>query len=700
MINETNQLAHALKHAGIAAAPWHPRYGPISNIKANAPCIQIILDGSRVSKLVSVASEKGKNIRRFGDNQGSFPAMNLTPLYRITNAETKKAISALIESRGEGIDLETIKSWCVTDNWGAKFQKKYRQNFTARPAELLKLLGEANGFEPINDLIHAAEAFQSPELLHQEMERVSFQMLRDRNGIVSALQILFYMPTQKDEDNGETGKLSVVLDSEELLDEGWSTAGPKFAKGLNAALMRAEALGQGKTQYDRKDAFGLPYAPIEDTMPKVKLDAGFDVTLRTMFHGQPCQYRYGAIENGSYPISREKRTELSAALEWLSREERQDKTWVRLGKDEAMFVYPSKLPDGEISLTGSFQKPSNERPRAGLFEAKAQDFAEYLTKTKALDPERYPEWMQFFALRKLDKARTKVVYSYNTTPDDIVARSDQWQRAAVNLPRFHFGVPWVPFPLRVSAVINRVWKRDGSVIDDQHKDVPAYHGMELFFGVPQEVLREDLRILMRNASPLAPYAGKLLIGARRQNDQVIHELQSVLALLGMLLYWMDHRKDDYMNEYPYLLGQMLKAADSLHELYCVNVRGDKDDQLPQLIGGSFYAAAADFPNQTLAQLLKRMQPYLNWARSNKSKRLKAATDNGEPPAGPSAGYYLSVFSQLAGQLKPVLAPDVRFSDVEKAQLFIGYLASFPKKESPQPQQSEESSNESNSVKGE
>lgn len=700
MINETNQLANALKHANIAAAAWHPRYGPISNIKADAPCIQIILDGNRVSRLVSVAPEKGKNIRRFGDNQGSFPAMNLTPLYRITNAEVKKEIAALIESRGEGLDLETVKSWCTTDNWGAKFQKKYRQNFMARPTELLKHLGDENSFEPINELVHATEAFQSPECLHQEMERIALRMLSNRDGIVPALQTLFYLPTQKEEENGETGKLSVILDSEELLDEGWSTVGPKFARGLNAALMQAEALGQKEAHYDRKDAFGLPCATVEDPMPKVKLDAGFEVTLRTMFRGQPCQYRYGAIENGSYPISREKRTELSAALEWLSRKERQDKTWVRLGKDEAMFIYPSKLPEREISLTGSFQKPADEKPRAGLFEAKAKDFAEYLTETKTLDPERYPEWMQFFVLRKLDKARTKVVYSYNTTPDDIVTRSDQWQRAAENLPWFHFGKPWVPFPLRVSAIINCVWKRDGSVIDDQHKELPAYHGMDLFFGVPQEVLREDLRILVRNASPLAPYAGRILIDESRQDDQAIPALHAVLSLLGMLLYWMNHRKDDYMNEYPYLLGQMLKAADSLHELYCVNVRGDKPEKLPQLIGGSLYVTAADFPNRTLVQLMTRMQPYLNWARSNRTMRLKTAKDNSEQADGPSAGYFLSVFSQLAVQLKPVLTTDVRFSDMEKAQLFLGYLASFPKKEPAQPQQSEEVNNESNSVKGE
>lgn len=689
MINEINQLSAALQGASITTTAWHRRYGPISNIKANAPCIQIILDGPRISKLVSVPADKGVNIRRYGDNQGSFPAMNLTPLYRIADAAVKKEITALVENRGEGMDIEKVKSWCVADNWMAKFQKKYRQNFMIRPQELTALLGKDHVFLPAAELIRSAELFQDPVTLHRALEQKVLEMLENRDGIISALQILFYLPSQKDEENGETGKLSVVLDTEDLIDEGWSTVGYRFAEGLNQALMQADDAAETDKAGEMLDAFGRSYTPLEDTMPKVKLDAGFDVTLRTMFHGQPCQYRYGAIENGSYPISKGKRAELSAALEWLSRKERIDKTWVRIGKNEAMFVYPSALPEEVPSLTGTFQKPADEEAREGLFEAKSKDFAEYLTRTKTLDPDRYPEWIQFFVLRKLDKARTKVVYTCNATPDEVVNKSDLWQLAAVNLPQFHFGSPWVPFPLRVSGIINRIWKQDGTVLDEQHKEVSAFHGMELFFGVPEQVLREDLRRLVKNASPLAVFAGSHINRANSQKPQVISDIQSVLVLMGMLLYWTHHRKDDYMNEYPYLLGQMLKAADYLHELYCVKVRGDEDQKtMPQLIGGSLYTSAADFPNQTLVQLMQRLKPYLIWARSNRGAHLEITKKDGEKTEGPSAGYYLSVFTQLADKLLPVLEPDVRFSDAEKAQLFIGYLASFPKKETLQPQRSE------------
>ena len=682
MINELNQLAEALQNTSISISAWHHRYRPISNIRDNAPCIQIILDGHHISRIVNVSAEKGVNIRRYGDNQGSFPAMNLTPLYRIADAEVKKEINALIDNHSAEVDLEKIKSWCVSDNWTAKFQNKYRQNLISRPQELAdKLKSENIAFAPVTDLISAVEYFQDPSVMYCELQQIAFKMLEKRDGIKSALQILFFLPSQKDEESANTGKLSVVLDTEDLIDEGWSTVGPKFAKGLNQALIQAESAKQADQINEMLDAFGISYTPIDDTMPTVKLDAGFDVTLRTMFHGQPCQFRYGAIENGSYPISRKKRSDLSAALEWLSRKEREDKTWVRIGKSEAMFVYPSKLPDRLPSLTGSFQKPADEEAREGLFEAMSKDFTEYLSKTKVLDPDCYPEWIQFFVLKKLDKARAKVVYSYNASPEEIIQRSDLWQKSADNLPQFRFGRPWVPFPLQVARIINQVRKLDGTILDAKYKKASDFHGMELFFGVPSQVLREDLRVLIKNSQPLAVFSGLNLNRSIPQRMWVINDLQQVLALMGMLLYWTNHRKGDYMNEYPYLLGQMLKAADYLHELYCIKVRGNEDQKsMPQLIGGSLYTSAADFPNQTLVQLMQRMKPYLNWARSNRSAHLETTKKGGEKIEGPSAGYYLLIFTQIADKLLPVLKPDVRFSDTDKAKLFIGYLASFPKKE--------------------
>ena len=58
--------------------------------------------------------------------------------------------------------------------------------------------------------------------------------------------------------------------------------------------------------------------------------------------------------------------------------------------------------------------------------------------------------------------------------------------------------------------------------------------------------------------------------------------RSILALLGLILYRNNIQKEDYMENMPYLYGQLLKAADELQVLYCKVVR---DGEIPpQLVG--------------------------------------------------------------------------------------------------------------------
>jgi hypothetical protein len=69
---------------------------------------------------------------------------------------------------------------------------------------------------------------------------------------------------------------------------------------------------------------------------------------------------------------------------------------------------------------------------------------------------------------------------------------------------------------------------------------------------------------------------------------------------------------------------------------------------------------------------------------NRDKRIttsrKDKAGNQMEYQGPTAGYYLAVYNRLANQLKDVLTEQNRFNDHEKALLFIGYLASYPKTE--------------------
>ncbi len=683
MINELYQLSATLSRMNIDGDKWHREYKSIPNIKANAPCVRIVFLKDKVARLDSVNADLGQKLRKYGNNQGTFPAMNLAPLYRITDARQAQKISELMKADSIQIDIQQIKEWCNCSNWGVKFSRKYRNSMREIPAKLEQMLQGEAAYKPALYLIRAARPFVEPEVLHAELERVAFDALERQEDIVLALQILFYIGKEKKSPEDDYGSLSVILDCDELEDDDVSSATENFTRGLNRALLAADAIEKGKAEANEQDAFGFMFAPLEEPMPTVKLAGGFEVSLRTMFKGQPCQSRYGRFENATYPIAPEVRSGIQGALTWLSGANMKNKTWVSTNKNEVLFAYPSHLPENLPSFTALF-KATDKGEQKSRFESEAKAFSEYLTKTKTVDPENYPDNIQIFVLRKLDQARTKVIYTRCAAADDIVRNSAEWQRASKNLPEFSIQSPWTPFPLGVADILNRTWKQDGTKATDKFKPVPAYHGMELLFGVPKPVLEKDLHFMIERSANMALYAGGILNSVIRFNaaNVFIPKLQDALVVIGMILYWLGSRKVDYMKEYPYLLGQILKVSDSLHELYCCEVR---DGQIPpQLVGSSLYVAASEVPAQTLAQLANRMIPYITWAKANREacikRKLKNRQDEEMEYFGPSAGYLLYAYEQIADALLSVLKEKQRFNDYEKAQMFIGYLAAFPKKE--------------------
>lgn len=679
MINELYRLSVAMSDMGITADSWHRKYKPIPNITEKAPCIRIVFAGNQVTDFGSVDADRGKKLKKYGNNQGTFPAMNLAPLYRIENAEHTKKLSKLLEKKGAELDIQQIKDWCICNNWNDKFARKYNNCICEIPKELERLLSGNVSCEPMLRLIEQAKAFRNPKILHSELERVAFEFLEKRINIVSALQVLFYVGKPEKSAEDDYGTLSVILDSRELEYEGIPSISIRFTKDFNRALMAADADEKSEMETSSIDAFGNPFVPLEEPMPSVKLEGGFDVSLRTMFKGQPCQTRYNRIENATYPIAPKIRTQLKTSLEWLSSMEMEDKTWVSTDAKEILFAYPSKLsgqPTGYASQFGGLKRTDI------WFEKEAESFAKHIAHIREADRENYPENIQIFMLRKLDKARTKVIYSRCSSPDEVINNSERWQKAAENIPNFKVGRPRTPYPLHIAAIMNRMWNREGEQITKKIKVFLNYHGMELLFGVEKQVLENDLHILLNNSFNMTVYAGSIMntVTIYKEKDPFIPKLKETLVLTGMLLYWLGSGKEKYMNEHPYLLGQLLKVSDSLHELYCFK---ERDGQIPnQLVGNSMYVTASEMPKQVIGQLALRMTPYITWAKANRDVRIEMSYKNKEGETkqinGMSAGYLMSVYERIATQLHTVFDTKVHFDDIEKAQLFLGYLAAFPK----------------------
>lgn len=688
MINELYQLTTALNAANISTEYTHPKYKLIPKATRSAPCVHIVFDKAQLCKVESIESEQAAEIRKYGENHGTFPALNLAPLYRLTDENEKKIVSDLIDGKSTNFNLEEIRRLCREDNWGKKFRNKYRISMQNVPHEMTELFEKTGTvFPPLHQLIRVADAFSDAAHLHTELERAVFSMLEQKAGIALALQILFYFGNPEKNTEEDYGRLSAVLDCRELIQEGISVATAGFTCMLNKKLIEADASLTAEAVKKEVDAFGQIFVPLQEPMPTVKLAAGFEVSLRTMFRGQPCQSRYGKFENDTYPISKEMRYKLQAALTWMSCAERKGITWLSTNKDEALFAYSEALPQNIYSLVSFCRRQIPEDCKSGIenqgkiekkaeFEAAVKTFVTELKKTKQPGTDPMFGSIQYFVLRKFDTARTKVVYTYNTSPAEIERCSAQWSLGCQNLPAFLFGQPATLFPLEVSDVLNLIWRQDGKPSADKFKPVPRYYGMQILFGVDSSEIRRNLFVLMNNVGNLAPYLGKEGL-ARKGYDPsqatLLHQTQKALALMGLFSYQLGIKKEKYMREFPYLFGQLLKISDALHQMYCEVVR---DNDVPTVLAGSgLYIAGAEQPYKTLAVLGQRMNPYIAWAKSYRTKNIQQ-----ENQESWLAGWYLSLYERIATQLYAVWGSQTRFSEEEKAQYFIGYLAAFPRKE--------------------
>lgn len=678
MINELYELSKVLQNEGITTQRWHRKYQPIPNIRSNAPCVCIKVSAGKVIGISSVNAELGKILRKYGSNQGSYPCMNLAPLYRITD-DTKKKIIADLCDHPEKIDdafIADMETWCTEDinNWSKKFQRKYTISMINTPKELCRI---ATQYEPLKILLDETNFFADASDLHKELARTAWKMLKQKDQTSLALSVLFYQGKKDKSAEDDYGSLSVAFDSVKLIENGTPAVSESFVCKLNECLLTEDTDQHAESRVDLNDAFGIPFQAIEEPMPNVKLAGGFDVTLRTMFKEQRCQTRYGKIENASYPISPKTRMDLQAALEWAGSSEQKDTTWINTDKNEVLFAYPSSLPKQPVSFTAFFKQNCDKSIE---FSSQAKQFIQELKQTKEIGTDSNAKRITIFVLRKIDKARTKVVYTRQTDPDELEKCSEEWTLGCANLPPFPFKAPKTLYPLDIADVLNRFWKQNGEVATDKFKPVPRYHGIEILMDSKLSV-SADMHRLSESAMSIGSFFGNL-----SEKDPMQEKAKDMLALMGLFFYRERIGKEKYMESLPYLYGQLLKAADELHALYCKVVRNGEVP--PQFVGGALFQSAAEAPIRTLNILSQRIMPYYSWAKSYRLKEIMEADKESW-----RAGRMYRICEQTVNKLQNSWTPKTRFSDEEKAQLFIGYLAEFPKKEQSEKNSEEDSTNE-------
>jgi hypothetical protein len=476
--------------------------------------------------------------------------------------------------------------------------------------------------------------------------------------------------------------ISIVLDYKEWQElnsvSRYPVAHEKTVEFINNILQENEKRNNQNTKKTdenkmRKDAFGDDSDIIKDKLPKVRTYLG-DVSLRSMTRESLCHTRYGNIESESYPISKSNIANIKKAIEWLSSNERKGKNWTPANSKELLFVYPSKICDIKLAdmFGGRNDEDSNESSEnIATFEKKAEDVVKALTK---LSTNGNPIDIKLFAIKKIDDGHKNISYYRNYEAQKLIKSAEDWKNGCKNIPNMPFETK-MPFPLDIAKIVNKLYKMDGTENEGSKKLKPtsSYQGLNLMLEENNsELSRYLLSILRDNYCGLIKYLG-CSYNNRRKNDLKFDKNFRYIYIyptIGLFLYKLQINKERYMESFPFLLGQMLKISDELHALWCEVVR--KGNLPPQLAGNSLFSASLETPMSILVQLGQRINPYLAWAKQYRTKK--------EEKSG-LATWYIRLYEENCNKLQQVLPnKSIIFNDVEKSQLFVGYLASFPKKQ--------------------
>jgi hypothetical protein len=340
---------------------------------------------------------------------------------------------------------------------------------------------------------------------------------------------------------------------------------------------------------------------------------------------------------------------------------------VRAGIGELVFAYPSELAGLNNRYTAMLTPRELESERKLIsFEKAAEDFAAVYS---GKEPKKPPKYIHIFSLQRADKSskRSKVVCDRSVTPTDYIKAAEEWRKGCANIPEMHRVEARTPFPLKAAGIVNAVWRQDGR--SSQVERMKYYQGIELLIDSAKPPLLDYyIQLIVQNAFGLVVFAGN----TQQLSQFHTEKIADLTAMLGLLLYKRDIRKEAYMTQTAFLMGRALKLCDDLHMLYCQVER--KGDVPPQLAGASMFATAADSPDRALALICQRMIPYLTWARTYQQY---GQLDEKHLVIQRTALRRLKQFEELSGQLSQALDTPARFGDFEKAQLFLGYLAALP-----------------------
>ena len=724
MLNELYESATSMESKNILTKTWHQQYTEVPKPKISrlrneeTPNKE---DTSKTNKqttgkptyFVFVGTEETslvvKRVTKFDEVQGlrkwetsngySFPYFNLPPLWWIDfDPKNKdKEFKQHLDKRSLSKDELKLFIELKTQNakpWEAKHLDRVTDCFQIIAVKLRSILKKSpDQYQSIMVLIDRMAQMDSAIFYKKLQDAFIQSMLLAPNNANSYFEGAFYFGSEEPKNT-----ISILLELADSSQFDLPVKHEKIINWVNENLLH-ELTSSSKNALEHKsssifiDAYGNGVTLSDGKLPHVNISGFTRVKLRAMNHEALCQYRYGMIDEQSFPIGGESRDKCKGALEWLTAPERKEQSWATISRaterNEILLAYPVTLPPEPPQMAMMFGGSSeNEADNTARFEDCAKQVTQTLRGIMTSNPNLD---IRVFLLRKMDAARTRVSSNKRCSAEHFIRAAEQWQKGCNNHPTIkikQFGTlnkenkpEWseteTPYPMQVVWVLNTLWSHKGDLIS-RVKSITTDDGISLLIEDGQALSQVIDRLLYTGVNNLTGLI--IAIGHAHAQGQVHtvekHTRQALIqalfspSILGLLLYKLNIHKEQYMKSSSYLIGRLLSLADQLHYHYCKHVR--EGSIPPQLMGNALMPTALEQPITALALYCNRILPYQAWAKATQDKEAIG---------------FLHELGKIALELGNICDEDATITiaetctDAEKAQMLLGYLACAEKSES-------------------
>ncbi|MEK7843458.1 MAG: hypothetical protein AAB241_04410 [Pseudomonadota bacterium] len=398
MLNELYDLSLSLEKAGILPTEWHPDLKELPKVSKAKPCFKVCLaqDGA-ITEIESIEdSAQIENLRKWqsGGNGYSFPCFNVRPLYKAYVGNGAKDIEKkAFDDWLKGVKKAQVLSdaaasilECYTNSsntlWGDKHNERVATCLDSIPSKLNEILGgPPDEYRAMAALIERCRKTTADKFFQQLAVLLEDRIRKNPSACDKYAGFLLHCGT-----NPPNNDIQLILE----LSDGLSAfplpaANPKIHRWLNQQLLthKSDGLSDGAASSKHADAFGFTSEDWKSKLAEVNVPILGGVKLRAMNPESPCQTRYRRVDATSFVVGKEVRKRVKGALEWLTDDERQGKTWgnVSFARDdkEILLVYPSELPKAPIAAVVMFGgAPTNAATQSARFVDYAADVTKAL----------------------------------------------------------------------------------------------------------------------------------------------------------------------------------------------------------------------------------------------------------------------------------------------------------------------------------